>query len=65
MYSLSWCNKRTERNGPANHPVSCTAVWGEYGNLVNFEALDHNGTVFAPTQCSYQKIGMGMENQKM
>ena len=64
MESLSRCNKRTERHGPPNQ-VSYTAVRAEYGYLVNFEAFDHNGTVFAPKQFWYQKVAMGMENIKM
>ena len=39
--------------------------FAEYGNLVNFEAFDHNGTVYAPKQCLYQKVAMGMEKLKM
>ena len=42
-----------------------TPFGAEYGNFVNFEAFDHNGTVFAPNQCFYEKVAMGMENQKM
>ena len=37
----------------------------EYGNLVNFEAFNHNGTAFAPKQCFYQKVAMGVENLKV
>ena len=39
--------------------------WAEYGNSVNFEAFDHNGTVFAPKQRLYQNVAMGMENLQM
>ena len=35
------------------------------GNLGKFGAADHNGTVFAPKQCSYQKVATGMECLKM
>ena len=35
------------------------------GNLGNFEAVDRNGTVFAPKQCLYTKVATGMENLKM
>ena len=43
-----------------------TQTYGaEYGNLVNLEALNHNGTVFAPKQCFNQKVAMGVENLKM
>ena len=31
----------------------------------NFEAIENNGTAFAPKQCLYQKVAVGMENQKM
>ena len=27
MYSLFWCRKPTSQYGPANYPVSCSAVW--------------------------------------
>ena len=37
----------------------------EYGNMVNFEPFDHNGTVFAPKQSLYQKVAVGKENLKM
>ena len=36
----------------------------ERGNLGNFEAVESNGTGFAPKQCLYQKVDVGMENQK-
>ena len=65
IQSLSQCNKRTGRCGPANSPISCTAYRAENGNLGNFEAVDHNDTVFAPNQCLYQKVTMGVENPKM
>ena len=48
MQPLPRCNKRTGRYGPANNPVSCTAYRAENGTLGNFEAVEHNGTVFAP-----------------
>ena len=32
---------------------------------VNFEAFDRRGTVFAPKQCEYEKVAMGVENVKM
>ena len=37
----------------------------ENGNLGKFGAGDHNGTVFAPKECSYLKVAMGMQSQKM
>ena len=37
----------------------------DIGTLRNFEAVDHNGIVFAPKQCSYQKVAMGMEHLNM
>ena len=48
MESPSWCNKRRGRYGQANNPGSCTGYRSENGNLGNFEAVDDNGTVFAP-----------------
>ena len=36
----------------------------ENGNLGNFEAVDRNGTVFAPKQFLYEKVATGMENLK-
>ena len=31
----------------------------------NFEAVESNGTTFAPNQCLYQKVAVGTENPKM
>ena len=62
---LSRCNKRTGRSCPANNPVPCTAYRAENGNLENFEAVEDNGTAFAPKQCLYEKGAVGMENPKM
>ena len=30
--------------------------WSDFGSLIYFEVFDHNGTVFAPKQCLYQKV---------
>ena len=38
--SLSRCNNRTARYGPAKIPVSCTAYWAEYSNLGILDALE-------------------------
>ena len=38
---------------------------GGNGNLGKFEAVDCNGTVFAPKQCLYQKLASGTENLKI
>ena len=65
MQSLSRCNKRTVRYRPANNPVSCTAYRAENGNLGKLEAVEHNGTAFAPKQSLYQKVTVVMENSKM
>ena len=35
------------------------------GNLRQFEATYRHGTVFAPTQCAYQKVAMGKESRKI
>ena len=35
------------------------------GNLGIFEAVEDNGTVFAPRQCLHQKVATGLENLKM
>ena len=42
-----------------------TSYVAEYGNLVNFEGFDRSGTVFAPKECLYEKVAMGMEILKM
>ena len=42
----------------------CTAYRADNGNLGNFEAVVHNGTVLPPKQCLYQKVAMGMEDLK-
>ena len=63
MQSSSRFYKRTER--PANNLVLCTAYRAENGNLGNFEAVENNGTAFAPKQSLYQKVAVGMENPKM
>ena len=65
MQSLSLCNKRTGRYGPANNPESFTASRAENANLGKFEAVENNGTAFAPKQCLSQKLTVGMENPKM
>ena len=65
MQSPSRCNKRTGRYSPGNNPVSCNAYRAENGNLGKFEAVENNGTAFAPKQCLYQKVAVGMENPKM
>ena len=62
MQSTSPFNKRTGCHGPANKPVSCTAYRAENGNLGNFEAVESNGTAFAPKQSLYQKVAVVMEN---
>ena len=65
MQSPSRCNKRTGDYVPPNNLVLCTAYRAEYGNLGNFEAVENNGKVFAPKQCLYQKVAVGMENPIM
>ena len=65
MLSLSRCNKRTGRYGPANNPGSWTEKSPKTGNLGIFEDVKENGTVFAPRQWLHQKVAMGMENLKM
>ena len=65
MQSPSRCNKRTGRYAQANDPVSSTAYRAENGNLGNFEAVENNGTAFAPKQCLDQKVAVGMENRKL
>ena len=65
MQSSSRCNKCTGRYRPANNPLSCTACRTENGNLWKFEAVENNGTAFAPKQSLHQKVAMGMENPKM
>ena len=65
IQSPSRYNKRTGRYGSANNPDCCTACKADDGNLGNLEAVDHNGTVFAPKQCLYAKVAMGMENPKI
>ena len=64
MQSVSPCNKRTRRYCAANNPVSFTLNRAERGNLGNFEAVESNGTAFAPQQCLYKKVAVGMENLK-
>ena len=56
MQLPSQFNKRTGRYGLGNNPVSCTADRAENGNLGNFEAVENNGTAYAPKQCLYQKV---------
>ena len=65
MQSPSRRNKRTGHYGPANNMVSCTAYRAEMGNLSKFEAVENNGNAFAPKQCLYRKVAVGMENRKM
>ena len=55
MQSLSRCNKRIGRYGPAKNPVSCITYRAERGNLENFEAVESNGTAVAPKQCLYKR----------
>ena len=65
IQSLSRCNKRTGRYGPANNPVSCTESSPKNGNFGIFEAVEDNGTVFRTRQCLHRKVHMCMENLKM
>ena len=65
MQSPSRCNKRTGRYSPVNNQVSLTEYRAENGNLRNFEAVEDNGTAFAPKQCLYQNVAVGMENPQM
>ena len=65
MQSLSRCNKGTGRYVPANNTDSFTAYRAENANLGKFEAVENNGTAFAPKQCLYEKAAGGMENPKM
>ena len=65
MQSLSRCNKRTGRYDLANNPDTFTAYSAENANLGKFEAVENNGTAFAPKQCVYPKVAVGMENPKM
>ena len=65
MQSVSRCNKRTGRYGPSNHPVSRTAFRAEYANFGIFEAVESNGTAFAPKQCVYLKVAEGIQNTKI
>ena len=64
MHSPSRYNKRRGRYRLANYPVSFTTYLPENGNLENFEAVETIGTAFAPNQCSFQKVAVGMENSK-
>ena len=65
MQSRSRCNQRTGRYCPSNNTVSCTSYTAENANLGIFKAVEHNGAAFAPKQCIYQKVFVGMENSKM
>ena len=60
MHSHSRCNKRTGRYSVANNPVSCTEYIAENGNFGKFEAVEINSTAFAPNQCLYQKVAVGV-----
>ena len=39
--------------------------YGSSCKFGNFQAVENNGTAFAPKQCLYQKVAVGMENPKM
>ena len=65
IQSLSPCNKRTARYGPANNPDSSTAKKPKKGKFGNFEAVEENGTIVAPSQWLHAKVAMGMENLNM
>ena len=65
MQSLSRCNKRIGRFGPAKDAVLCTQQSYENGNFWIFEAVEDIGTVFTPRQYFLQMVTMGMENLKM
>ena len=65
MQSPSRSNKRTGRYVPANNPVSCNAYRADNANLGIFNVVENYGTAFAPKQCLYQKVAVGMENPKM
>ena len=54
MKSLYRCNSCRHRGiGPTKEIVG------------NFDAVDRNVSIFAPNQCLYQKVAMGMQNPKM
>ena len=65
IQSVSRCNKRTGRYGPENNLDSFIAYSADNANLVKFEAVEKNGTAFAPKQCLYQKVSVGIENPKI
>ena len=62
MQSFYLCNKRTGRYRQTNKPVSCNSYKTKNGNLGKFEAFENHGTAFAPKQCLYKKVAVGMEN---
>ena len=65
MQSLSRCNNALGVTARQINPVSCTEKRPKTLNLGVFKAVEDNGAVFAPRQCSHQKVAMGMENLKM
>ena len=62
MQSLFWCRKPTSQYGPANFAAPYRTV---SANFPKVGASFHRGTVFAPTQSTYEKEATGMENPKM
>ena len=70
---MDWCNNRTSRYGTANYPLSSAPYRADNvnffsfgnGSLGNIEAVENNGKAFAPKQCLYQKVTVGIENPKM
>ena len=66
IQSLCRCNKHTGHYGLANFTRFYAPTYmDENGNLGKFGAADHNGTVFAPKQCLYQKVALGMKSLKI
>ena len=65
IQSPSLFNKRFGRYGSGNEPLLRIAYNAMNGNLAKFEAVQNNGTAFAPNKCFYQKVAAGMENPNM
>ena len=65
MQTLRWCNKRTDRDWPANYSVSIFAVYGRQWNFAQIRNCLTPGIMVAPRQNADEKEAMGKESLKI
>ena len=65
MQTLPWWKQRTDRYGPANYSVSCSAVQDRQYIFAHIRSYMSPGTMVTPKQSSYEKETMGEQKLKM